>query len=126
GGGGGGWAGVRGEGRVMGIVGGGERGGGRKGKSGIKEESVVIDYHDLEVPSPKVTIMKFVTMQGDRFREPDSVTVDHHILVLIIRDVSVSVSRQIPFAIDRARISRRDRFVEPLPVLQPRIHIRSR
>jgi len=65
-------------------------------------------------------------MQGDRFGEPDSVTVDHHILVLINRDVSVSVSRQIPFAIDRARISRRDRFVEPLPVLQPRIHIRSR
>src|SRR5205814_5776472 len=72
---------------------------GRKPKSGIKEESVIIDDDDPEVPPPKVTVMKLVTMQGHRFRKTDSV------------------------AADRARISRRDRFIEPLPVLQARIHI---
>src|SRR5205085_9498939 len=40
----------------------------REPESGIKEESVVIDYHDPEVPPPKVTIMKFLTMQVYRFR----------------------------------------------------------
>src|SRR5947209_18414683 len=98
----------------------------REPESGIKEESVVIDYYDLEVPSPKVTIMKFVTMQIHRFRETDPVTVDHHILVLVNRDVSIAVHPHILLAIGHKRTSRPGRFIEPLPVLQARIHIRSR
>src|SRR5207248_7895461 len=79
------------DGAVIWIIRSGEIAPRREPESGIKEESVVIDYYDLEVPSPKVTIMKFVTMQIHRFRETDPVTVDHHILVLVNRDVSIAV-----------------------------------
>ena len=65
-------------------------------------------------------------MQRHRFGETDSIAVDHHVLVLVNRDVAVSVSHHIPFAIGRQRTSRRARFIEPLPVLQGRVHICSR
>src|SRR5438874_2842372 len=99
---------------------------GRKPESGIKEESVIIDDDDPEVPPPKVTVMKLVTMQTHRFRETDSVAVDHHVLVLVNRDVSTAVHPHISLTIGRQRTSRPRRFIEPLPVLQARIHIRSR
>jgi len=66
-----------------------------------------------------------VTMQIHRFRETDSVAVDHHVLVLVNRDVSIAVHRHISLTIDRQRTSRPGRFIEPLPVLQARIQIRS-
>src|SRR5207249_8420827 len=98
---------------------------GRKPKSGVKEESIIIDDDDPEVPPPKVTVMKLVTMQIHRFRETDSVAVDHHVLVLVNRDVSIAVHRHISLTIGRQRTSRPRQFIEPLPVLPARIHIRS-
>ena len=69
--------------------------------------------------------MKLVTMQIHRFRETGSVAVDHHVLVLVNRDVSIAVHPHISLTIGRQRSSRPRRFVEPLRVLQARIHIRS-
>src|SRR5207253_10336712 len=59
-------------------------------KTGVKEESVVIDYDDLEVPSPPVTVMKFVTMQAHRLGKTYTipqvgVLIDGHVSLTLIK-----------------------------------------